>query len=430
MRAKRPSAVWLAASAAAIALAISAPAETRAATESPAVSQAASRIFVQQAELEGLIGQPGVVVVDVRPKAQYDEGHIEGAISLSWRDIGRSEIDGVRNEFAPDEEIAEALGAAGLSYDDTVILYDGGTLAGRAFVVFEYAGFPNLRVLDGGFGKWAGPVSTEATTLEPAAFELSRKQENRVDQSYVASRIGAGDSVIIDGRQVSAYEDGHIPSAKAVPQSLYLDEQSLLKPADVLLAELAAQGVTPDQEIVSYCGSGVAAANAYLALKDLGFTNVVLYDGSWDEWSRDPRAGQEVALPNYSFDSVALTETSPLGPRFLDDAEVKALQANDDVVVVDVRSPADYRAGRIPGSVNVYWNDTLDDERALQDPEALLKLYADAGVTPDKHVIIFTRGGLQLAHAFTVLKLLGYERVDAFTGHFEGWANASYPQTL
>lgn len=54
------------------------------------------------------------------------------------------------------------------------------------------------------------------------------------------------------------------------------------------------------------------------------------------------------------------------------------------------------------------------------------RLYAAQGVAPDKHVIIFTRGGLQLTHTLTVLNLLGFENVDLFTGAFEGWDNASY----
>jgi thiosulfate/3-mercaptopyruvate sulfurtransferase len=77
------------------------------------------------------------------------------------------------------------------------------------------------------------------------------------------------------------------------------------------------------------------------------------------------------------------------------------------VVIVDVRSPADFNAGRIPGSVNVYWNETLDGNRVLKGRDELVACYAAQGVTPDKRVVLFTRGGLQLAHSFTVLKLLG-----------------------
>ncbi len=102
------------------------------------------------------------------------------------------------------------------------------------------------------------------------------------------------------------------------------------------------------------------------------------------------------------------------------------MAADPNVVVVDVRSPSDYAAGHIPGSVNVFWDDTFDGDRVLKSPEELQALYAAAGVTPDKRVVLFTRGGLQLSHSFTVLNLLGFSDIDFFTGKFEGWQNGAF----
>ena len=394
--------------------------------EPTAAVAAQRRVILSAAEVQPLLGQPGVRLIDTRPGKDFAKGHLPGAISLPWQELNVSERDGMRNELATDEELERRFGAAGLSYDDTVILYDATTLAGRGYVAFEYAGFAGLHVLDGGFGRWTGPVSAETTAPRPATFALARRRENRVDKAYVAGKLGDPGAVIVDSRPRQAYEDGHIPTAVSVPTDLYLDRAKCRRPRDELLATLAAKGLIPDREVVSYCGSGVAAANAYLVLKDLGFGSVVLYDGSWDEWSCDPAAGQAVALPNYTFPGAASGAGPSLGLAFLGREEVKALQGEPDAVILDVRSPADFDAGRIPGSVNVYWNETLDGERVLKGRDELAALYAARGVTPDKRVVLFTRGGLQLAHGFTVLKLLGFPRVDAFTGKWEGWDNASY----
>ena len=399
-----------------------------ASTGEPAAATTTARrdVILPAAEVQLLLGQPGMKLIDTRPGKDFAKGHLPGAVSLPWQELNVSERDGMRNELATDEELERRLGAAGLSYDATIILYDATTLAGRGYVALEYAGFTRLHVLDGGFGRWTGPVSAETTATRPTAFVLARRRENRADKAYVAGKLGDPGAVIVDSRPRQAYEDGHIPTAVSVPTDLYLDRAKCRRPRDELLATLAAEGLTPDREVVSYCGSGVAAANAYLVLKDLGFESVVLYDGSWDEWSCDPAAGQEMALPNYTFPGAASGAGPSLGPAFLSQEEVKALQGEPDAVIVDVRSPADFNAGRIPGSVNVYWNETLDGDRVLKGRDELAALYAARGVTPDKRVVLFTRGGLQLAHGFTVLKLLGYPRVDAFTGKWEGWDNASY----
>ncbi len=387
-----------------------------------AQAQTQTSIITGQAEFEALIAE-GAKLIDVRSPTAYAEGHVTGAINLPWQALNVSESDGIRNEFAADAEFERLLGEAGLSYDDTILIYDTTALPGRAYVAFVYAGFENVHVLDGGIGAWQGGLTQDVPQVAATTFTLTRKNDIRVDKDYVAGKIGDAGSVIIDGRNLDAYEDGHIPGAQALPASSLLTKTATLQSQPVLQRLLDTAGVSPDREVVSYCGSGVAAANNYLALRNLGYENVVLYDASWDEWSRDPRAGQQVSLANYTFEGTPLTGN---GPAFLDADEVKALAADPNVVVVDVRSPSDYAAGHIPGSVNVFWDDTFDDDRVLKSPEELQALYAAAGVTPDKRVVLFTRGGLQLSHSFTVLNLLGFSDIDFFTGKFEGWQNGAF----
>jgi len=43
-----------------------------------------------------------------------------------------------------------------------------------------------------------------------------------------------------------------------------------------------------DTEIVTYCQGADRAANTFLALKKIGFTNVKVYLGSWGEWGNKP----------------------------------------------------------------------------------------------------------------------------------------------
>jgi len=49
--------------------------------------------------------------------------------------------------------------------------------------------------------------------------------------------------------------------------------------------------IPKDSEIVTYCQGAYRAANAFLALKKLGFENVRVYLGSWGEW------GNKLDLP-------------------------------------------------------------------------------------------------------------------------------------
>ena len=55
--------------------------------------------------------------------------------------------------------------------------------------------------------------------------------------------------------------------------------------------------MTPDKEIITYCGSGAWSAQAYFALRLLGYPRVRLYDGSWQEWSQDAALPVATAPP-------------------------------------------------------------------------------------------------------------------------------------
>ena len=379
-------------------------------------------IIVNEAQFKEL-AEKGGKIVDSRQPAAFEKGHIPGAVNIPWAKLNVSERDGIRNEFAEDAVFEDVIAAGGLKAGDTLLIYDSNSLPGRAFIALEYAGFKNIHVLDGGISGFTGELSTDPVEVAKSDFKLTEKNDVRVDKAYVQSKLKSQDTVIIDGRNSDAFVDGHIPGAKSVVAARLLTEDRKILPQDVINNLLASRGVDKNKEILSYCGSGVAAANNYIALKNLGYTNVRIYDESWDEWSRDPAAGQSLALGNYAFAGADLGNSE--GPKFLTAEQVKELAATPDVVVVDVRSPSDYSAGQIPGSVNVFWDSTLDDNRVLKSTDELRKLYEEVGVTPDKKVVLFTRGGVQLTHSYTVLSLLGFKNVDFFTGKFEGWENGA-----
>ena len=69
-------------------------------------------------------------------------------------------------------------------------------------------------------------------------------------------------------------------------------------PAERLRAIFEAAGVlrsgaTRDRPILTYCGAGIAASSDALVLTLLGAGDVAVYDGSLDEWARDPSCPME-----------------------------------------------------------------------------------------------------------------------------------------
>ncbi len=106
---------------------------------------------------------------------------------------------------------------------------------------------------------------------------------------------------LVDARSPSEYDGentdgtprgGHIPGAVNVPyaNTAVSGAPAYFKPPAALRALFAAQGVTPDQQVITYCSTGVRAAVDYFALRLAGFPQVRVYTGSWQEWGADPTA--------------------------------------------------------------------------------------------------------------------------------------------
>jgi CubicO group peptidase (beta-lactamase class C family)/rhodanese-related sulfurtransferase len=78
---------------------------------------------------------------------------------------------------------------------------------------------------------------------------------------------------------------GHIPGARILPFDTLVTDDNRMKSPSETAKVLEAAGIKPGDTVVSYCHIGQQATVVYFAAKRLGY-KALLYDGSWDEWSR------------------------------------------------------------------------------------------------------------------------------------------------
>lgn len=84
------------------------------------------------------------------------------------------------------------------------------------------------------------------------------------------------------------------------------------------------------------------------------------------------------------------------------------------LVVLDVRTPAEYAAGHVPGAINV----PHDEVEGRLDELAGLR---------DKDVVVYCKGGRRAALALEVLGRHGYTRLWHLDGDMQGWEAAGRP---
>ncbi|GFN33934.1 sulfurtransferase [Paenibacillus xylaniclasticus] len=257
------------------------------------------------------LGKDGRVVVDARyvltdtnaGRSAYVEGHLPGAYYLSLsHDLSspkREDGRGGRHPLPDPAVLAKTLGRIGISNNTPVVAYDdqGGAMASRLLWLLQWTGHTGEAVvLDGGYAGWVAagyPVTTEVPAdVEGVVYTPRLREEMLVSQDEVRERIGRAGTVIIDSRDPARYRGenetmdpvgGHIPSAINRFWTEGRGADGKWKSAEEQAARF--EGISKDDEIIVYCGSGVTATPNVFALKEAGYKNVKLYAGSWSDWS-------------------------------------------------------------------------------------------------------------------------------------------------
>jgi thiosulfate/3-mercaptopyruvate sulfurtransferase len=249
----------------------------------------------------------------------------------------------------------------------------------------------------------------------------------------LAARISEGGAgVLLDLRPAEAFAAGHIPGARHVDLfgvSL-VDTDPAPLGAFMWMIEhvLASRGVDASTPVVVYDEqSGIRAARAFWLLEYFGHPSARVLDGGFGAWMRGgfpvAREGTPPVASNWTGGRHARTLATW--------REVRDAVGRSDAVIVDTRTDGEYcgttvraaRGGAIPGAVHIEWTRNLTPEGEFKPADELHRMYADAGVTPEREIITYCQGGYRAAHTYLALRLLGYPRVRTYVGSWKEWGD-------
>jgi thiosulfate/3-mercaptopyruvate sulfurtransferase len=230
----------------------------------------------------------------------YLQAHIPGAIYLDWtRDIVDAN-DPIPAQLAPAEKMQRVLSRAGIGEEHLIVAYDAhpaSQFATRLWWALRYYGHDNVRVLEGGWAKWTRegrPTTAEIPAYPPAVFTPKPRPTERITADELNNLLKQKKLCLLDARDEGQFtgqirrgkRGGHIPGAQHLPrESLFTPEGTFHAP-ETLAEIVTTSGANPDSHIVAYCNGGVAATSTLFALSMLGYPNLTLYDGSWNEWNQ------------------------------------------------------------------------------------------------------------------------------------------------
>jgi thiosulfate/3-mercaptopyruvate sulfurtransferase len=263
-----------------------------------------------------------------------------------------------------------------------------------------------------------------------------------VDAEWVEANLGNPNVRLIEvDVDTKSYAEGHIPGAVGFNWQKELQDQVVRAPISREFFEelLSTAGVSNDTTVVLYGdNNNWFAAWALWIFKYYGHEDVRLLDGGRVKWVADGRA-LTTDVPEYARTSY-VTQDPDLSIRALRDDVLTELIENDNLALVDVRSPGEFsgellapanlpqegaqRGGHIPGAANVPWATAVRPDATFKSAEELLEVYGGKGVTADKDVIAYCRIGERSSHTWFVLHyLLGYDNVRNYDGSWTEWGS-------
>jgi thiosulfate/3-mercaptopyruvate sulfurtransferase len=242
------------------------------------------------------------------------------------------------------------------------------------------------------------------------------------------------------GRQ--AYARGHIPGALF----LHLDDdlsgakdgrngRHPLPDIAGFARRMSACGVDASTQVVAYDNEGgIFASRLWWMLRWLGHDKVAVLDGGLAGWKRSKRALEE-APP------VVTPRIFTPQPRAMtvDSGQVLADLQSARMLIVDARSPERFRGenetldpvgGHIPGAVNRFYFDNLDDDGCFFKPAAELRAEFDALLAgrPAESVVQQCGSGVTACHNMLAMELAGLSGSKLYPGSWSEWcADASRP---
>ena len=249
--------------------------------------------------------EDGAVLLDTRSCRILLCRNPLNAVDVKWQDFSQSEFPHWGKLLTDKQVLTQKLQSIGIDKDKPVIVagnpQSGWGENGRIVWMLRTLGHNQAVLVDGGYSALVAVESSRIKQENKGYFVVEKRDNWLVNKEELKELIKEKNIVIIDSRSPREYEGrnphgetrgGHIPRAINLHYREFMDAQGKLRSRETILAELAAKGISPEDQIVIYCTGGIRSAWLTVVLADLGF-NAQNYAGSMWEWS----AGDEKEYP-------------------------------------------------------------------------------------------------------------------------------------
>lgn len=237
-----------------------------------------------------------MILLDARPQAQWQLGHLPGAFPLSWENYTRTDTHGVKYRTLPAVEFAKKLATMGITPQSTLLVYGDAdsSWGGEGWLAWALAWLGHqgaVYLLDGGIQAWQQeglPVNNHTPQLVAKSDRVDYQPHESAAVTISASELALHPDcyTIIDTRNYwTEWLPSHIAGAIHIDwKSFHHGDEHRLIDGQQLKELLQENGVPIDKPIVYYCTGGIRSGFTWAVHSLTDLPPAFNFEGGIAEW--------------------------------------------------------------------------------------------------------------------------------------------------
>lgn len=278
-----------------------------------------------------------------------------------------------------------------------------------------------------------------------------------VSIKWLLARLYEPDIVIIDCRfWMNEPALGHQKYTEShLPRAVYLDlDKDLSAPIQAhggrhplpdvasMVKTFSKAGITQEHRVVIYDDQqGMVAARVWWMLQYLGHEKTYVMEQGFTAWEQTKfpvSQDQPIVIPA-SFEPkvndewlVSMNEVADNNNTF-SEQQVVLIDSRENRRYLGLEEPIDSKAGHIPGAINYFWKDVLQEDGSFKSKEELQQHFAELieiartsssdsnGDVYDTPIIVYCGSGVSACPNILALKTVGFTNVKLYGGSWSDW---------
>lgn len=252
---------------------------------------------IPAADARKLIAE-GATVLDVRGADLKKASPLANAVAVEWPYFTKDSKAQKGQLLDDDTELTRRVQDLGISAGKPVVVVadslNGWGEDGRIVWTLRTLGHTAAFFVDGGIAALTRDGDPGIAAVSGKGdFTVTRVTDFEITKEELRQKLGDKTVAILDTREPREYagetpygelRGGHVPGARHIFYKDFLDGDGDVLPPDQVKAKLAAIGISPDTEVISYCTGGIRSGFVTAVLANAGI-KARNYAGSMWDWS-------------------------------------------------------------------------------------------------------------------------------------------------